>query len=219
MDSPAVRDILRRLKELERTTVRYRQGQIVDASAMSVSLGGSDTTYDGVAALGSADLADGDTVAALTFGNDMLVLGGISGGATAARAFFSTGGPIVGAGRTTLLLNAESFDPGNNYAASQYVCPASGYYAVNGRVRVELNNNPQEYCAFILKNTVPVTSGSLDTVRGGSSADDLASVISDIIECAAGDSLQLAVLNAGGNDVQIVGGDSTETWMSVVRVG
>ena len=76
MDDAALRDLLKRLEVLERTTVRYRQGEVSDPSPLDVTLGGADIVLEDVPALVSAQpLPDAANIAALTFGNGLLVLG------------------------------------------------------------------------------------------------------------------------------------------------
>ena len=72
-------DILRRLKALESTAVRYRAGEVTDISPLDVALGGSDVPYEDVRSI-EANVTTGDHVGALVFGNDLLVLGRILGG-------------------------------------------------------------------------------------------------------------------------------------------
>jgi hypothetical protein len=72
-------DLDRRLRALENTAVRYRAGEITGTAPLDVALGGSDTSFEDVAAL-TADMQVGDIVAALTWGNDLLVLGKLTPG-------------------------------------------------------------------------------------------------------------------------------------------
>lgn len=75
MNEETAKRIDQRFRKLEREGVRYRQGVVTDDSPLSVALGGSDTPYTGVVALDASILKVGDTVATLTFGNDLIVLG------------------------------------------------------------------------------------------------------------------------------------------------
>lgn len=78
MNDQTLKDIDRRLKALEQTTVRYRAGEITDTAPLDVALGGSDVAYEDVQALGP--VATGDQVATLVWGNDLLVLGALGRG-------------------------------------------------------------------------------------------------------------------------------------------
>jgi hypothetical protein len=74
MRDDTLREILNRLGELDRRAVRYRQGTVTTVSPLAVALGGSSTSYTSVKALAGFRPVVGDVVAALIFGNDMLVL-------------------------------------------------------------------------------------------------------------------------------------------------
>lgn len=75
MDDAALRQIMRRLDHLERTSVRARLGEVTDDSPLAVTLGGADTAIDSAPHLADVALDAGDPVAALTYGNGLLVLG------------------------------------------------------------------------------------------------------------------------------------------------
>jgi len=91
MNDQMLRDLLRRLNVLERTSARVRVGEVTDVNPLDVALGGSDTSYEGVKAIGA--VADADQVATLLWGNDLLVLGPIGGGNSG-----PLGGIVSGAG-------------------------------------------------------------------------------------------------------------------------
>ena len=74
MDDAALRSLLKRLEALERTTVRARLGEVTDDSPLTVTLGGADTEIASAPTIASA-LTAGDVIAALTYGNALLVLG------------------------------------------------------------------------------------------------------------------------------------------------
>lgn len=73
MNERVLNDIMGRLDRLERTAVRYRGGEVTGTDPLDVALGGSGTSFEAVKALSL--VASGDSVSALTWGNDMLVLG------------------------------------------------------------------------------------------------------------------------------------------------
>lgn len=77
MNEDTLRDLMRRLGELERTSVRYRGGSVTDDSPLTVTLGGAATAYANVQAVTPRALT-GDHVATLTWGNDLLVLGAVA---------------------------------------------------------------------------------------------------------------------------------------------
>lgn len=77
MNDAALRTILKRLEQLERTSVRARLGEVTDDDPLTITLGGADTEIAGAPHLADTPLATGDPVAALTHGNGLLVLGRI----------------------------------------------------------------------------------------------------------------------------------------------
>lgn len=78
MNENVIRDIQRRLDALEQTRPRLRVGEVTDLGPLDVALGGSDVPYEDVQAIGP--VADGDSVAALVWGADLLVLGALNRG-------------------------------------------------------------------------------------------------------------------------------------------
>lgn len=91
-----IRDVNKRIAELKRLSVRYRQGEITDLDPLSVDLGGSGVPHTNVKTLPAGELEVGDIVAVLTFGNDLLVLGKI------------TAGPASASGSTTITGNGTA---------------------------------------------------------------------------------------------------------------
>lgn len=99
MDDAAVRDLLKRLEVLERTSVRARLGEVTDDSPLTVTLGGADAEIASAPHLADAPFATGDPVAALTYGNGLLVLGRI-GDPPAWTAYTPTVSTALGTGGT-----------------------------------------------------------------------------------------------------------------------
>lgn len=75
MNDETVKDLLRRLDEVEHKMVRYRQGVVTTASPLAVAMGGSSIPYTNMQAVGGISLNVGDSVSTLMFGHDALVLG------------------------------------------------------------------------------------------------------------------------------------------------
>lgn len=90
MGDEVTRRTLQRFNEAERKAVHYHTGTVTIAVPLAVLLGGSVTALTSVKHLSSYSPVVGDVVGAISFGNDMLVLGKI--GAEARQAFsFSNG--------------------------------------------------------------------------------------------------------------------------------
>lgn len=90
MNPDMLRDLLARQQTLERRGVRYRQGTVTAIAPLTVALGASSTAYVSVQALESYQPTVGDVVAALTFGNDLLVLGKVATGTGGITAIATT---------------------------------------------------------------------------------------------------------------------------------
>lgn len=93
MNADILADILRRLVALEKTSVRYRAGEITGTGPLDVALGGSSVPFEDVR-LVTPGAQTGDVVATLVFGNDLLVLGRIGESGW-------TGGDRIGSGTGT----------------------------------------------------------------------------------------------------------------------
>lgn len=77
-NDPMIEAIMRRIVEIERKMVTYRQGVVTDDDTLAVALGGSDVPYTDVRTLRTAEpLEVDDPVAVLTMGNTLLALGAI----------------------------------------------------------------------------------------------------------------------------------------------
>lgn len=66
-----------RLRRLEDLSARVRIGTVTDTSPLTVTLGAGDVEYADIRCIDGIDLSVDDTVAALTWGHDLLVLGRI----------------------------------------------------------------------------------------------------------------------------------------------
>lgn len=73
MNERILRDVLRRLDELERTSLHLRRGVIDTVSPLAVRMGGAEAAYSGVKGL--ADAQAGEAVLALAGRNDVYLLG------------------------------------------------------------------------------------------------------------------------------------------------
>lgn len=81
MNERMLRDLLKRVRALERQMPRLRVGEVTGVGPLDVSLGGSDVPYEDVKSV--QGVASGDRVAALLAGNDLIVLGAVGDGSLA----------------------------------------------------------------------------------------------------------------------------------------
>lgn len=122
MNDQILQDVLRRLARLEQTMVRYRAGEITDVAPLDVALGGSDVSYEDVKAIGP--VANGDQVATLLWGNDLLVLGALARGVRFGTQTLSWAGgtnrsasPVIthGLGHTPVVVLTGSDSPSSTW--------------------------------------------------------------------------------------------------------
>lgn len=78
MDHETLRDIQRRLRDLEDTRPRVRIGEVTATSPLSVALGGSATAFTSVKTLTGQTYNVNDQVACLMWAGDLIVLGVIT---------------------------------------------------------------------------------------------------------------------------------------------
>lgn len=97
------------------------------------------------------------------------------------------------------------YDPGNNIdlANQWYVCPVAGYYQVNGECLTGANS----------LNLVAIYKNGVNVSEGNGTSWSRASV-SDIIQCAAGDKLKLAIYDNSGLALVVTQGQ-VNNYMSV----
>jgi hypothetical protein len=114
---------------------------------------------------------------------------------------------------TKVELNAESFDPGNDFDVSnyKYVAPAAGCYLMIGQVTWSSVVNGKRYIAALYVNDGQV---AIPGAHSGS-VNALTSRVSDIREVGSGQSIELFCWhNSGVDTVDIVGG-ATQTFLAV----
>ncbi len=129
----------------------------------------------------------------------------------AARAYRSAALTVPASAWTKIALDTKSFDPGNNFslANSRYVCPVSGYYLVEGGVSSIGTNGVIQ--GVIWKNGTTVSASASASVTSGTYPGV---VQADIIQCNAGDYLELSVWTTQTG----INNNSTSTYLAVTLV-
>jgi len=132
---------------------------------------------------------------------------------TPARAYRGTT-LTPAAGWNKLTVDTIGTDPGANFtlATGRYVCPASGWYQVNAHVEWINATSGQLYGAGVYKNGASV---AFSTTPG--TGIELGTGTSDVIQCNAGDYLEL--WSYSGNGTIAVGTAVANTYLSVSQVG
>lgn len=114
---------------------------------------------------------------------------------------------------TKVTLDAESYDPGNNFASNKFTVPTTGYYAVTGTVKYLTVNGATPYYAAIYKN------GSIiaENVNSSTSIDDvnISVSVNDIVSLTAADYIELYAKQVGGtSDIDVAAGAAI-TYLSI----
>ena len=141
-------------------------------------------------------------------------LPGAVGATTPARAYRNTA-LNTSAGYNKISVDTISSDPGGNISVTngRYTCPATGTYQVNAAVSI-IAAASQLYFASIYRNGAEVTRG--DRVATGVAAT-FSLTLNDIIQCNAGDYLELYVYDQSG--AHALSTSAAENYLSVVQVG
>ena len=112
---------------------------------------------------------------------------------TAARAYRAAALGTTAGAWNKVGLDTTTFDPGGNIslANGRYICPVAGLYQVEGQFSaVAVAGNLM--VPGVYKNGALTSSGSANYVAAGDSVDSRANV-TDIVQCNAGDYLELYV--------------------------
>lgn len=113
---------------------------------------------------------------------------------------------------TKVLLDTETYDPGNNFASNKFVAPTTGYYMVTGVVKFSSVKSLTDYYAAIYKNGSIYSENVIFAV-----GDDknFAVTVTDIVLLTATDYIELyAKAIAGVSTVDILAG-SQLTYLAI----
>lgn len=221
MDESLLAQILLRLDDDERKSVRFRKGVVIDVDPLVVDLGsaGINLTMSG---LRDMDVVPGDDVACLTWGRDALCLGSLSGngGLLACRRYrgatYNVGDNVA----FTVALDTTNYDTGGMASGSGILIPEDGLYslkAVATTFSTTANSVGYTYASIEIDGTSvafaqhwPASAGTHHRIGTPISTDS---------ECTAGQLITLASqvdVNAG--TPQVIGGTSV-SFLSVHRIG
>lgn len=137
---------------------------------------------------------------------------------TYARAYRSSAYNAPG-GWSTIDLDGESYDYGNNHtAAGGYIVPETRLYDLSARVRINANNDPQQFViGLAIAGVDAQISGGEITGHSMVGGENFALVLSTSMPLNVGDSVKLQVYN-GQSGVCPVTASSLDTWMAIRAV-
>jgi len=138
---------------------------------------------------------------------------------TPARGWRNGALPIPAATWIKVPLDTVTFDAGGNInlTSGVYVCPAIGYYQVNGSVQVPASGTSAYFGVAIAKNGARVAQ-SVPGYVALSAGQGESAVISDIVQATAiGDTIELWVYSAAA--VNLLVGTALVNYLSAVQIG
>ena len=138
---------------------------------------------------------------------------------TPARGWRNGALPIPAATWIKVPLDTVTFDDGGNInlTSGVYVCPAIGYYQVNGSVQVPASGTSAYFGVAIAKNGARVAQ-SVPGYVALSAGQGESAVISDIVQATAiGDTIELWVYSAAA--VNLLVGTALANYLSAVQIG
>lgn len=185
------------------------------ASELRVAITANATTLDPAVLQSSGTISSRPSAGSVQFGNEYYATDTAqwfkSNGSvwqmiptgSPARAYKSTAGTITGPGFVTLSLDTVTFDPASCITGGHYVCPAPGYYLVAGQTSI-VSTTAAGFLTItgIAQNGTTVSQGSAVTTATPSVA--LYTNVTDIIQCASGDTLALQCNNNQANPASLV---------------
>jgi len=127
-----------------------------------------------------------------------------------ARAYLSaTLGTTVSGATTKVLLDAESYDVGGNFAAYKFVAPVNGYYQIVGQVFFTGCAADKAFYAIVNKNNAALAQSHSQTSAAGATAVPA----TDIVYLAATDYIELFYNHNDATTVDLFAGF---TYLTVV---
>lgn len=138
----------------------------------------------------------------------------IAASETVAARYFATATSISGS-LATVVWTTKDFDTHGGMSSGVYTCPVAGKYQVNSALALAgtfaLNNQSN----FVIQKNGSTVSELLDYAGGAETADHV--ILSDIINCLAGDTLKVQV-SSGATGPSIVS-SNTKNYISICRLG
>lgn len=183
-----------------------------------LSLSDNTTADVSTAKHGFAPKAPNDTTKYLRGDGTWAVPASSSSSTARARAYRDTSTQSIShATFTKVQLNAESYDPGNNFDSStnyRFVAPSTGYYAVTGVILYTTTTTDKRYISAVYVNGSEV----FENEAHASHANGLSVTTTDYIYLTANDYVELYTYHESGVSSSISNG-SQYTYLSVQPMG
>jgi len=144
-------------------------------------------------------------------GADWLVIGAVAAGPKPIfRGYVGSAYTLLTSGFQKLPLSVANIDTASGFSSANnwYVVPVAGYYRVSAQMTGSAVS-PNQLFVVVYQNGSAALQGN--AVQAGNSGD-YGSVLSDVLTCAAGDTLALWAYSTSG------GGLSIESWNNYLAV-
>lgn len=113
---------------------------------------------------------------------------------------------------TAIAFDTVVYDPSTSFSAGIFTCPVAGFYAVTSGVAVQCTATGQNCLPEIAHNGTVAARANYDGIGSAGTSNILGGTVSDIIQCAAGDTLDTRY--QGSTSLALVTG-TYETFMAV----
>lgn len=135
----------------------------------------------------------------------------------ACRAYLNSAQTTNSNVATKVLLDAESYDLGNNYDTTnkRFVAPLTGYYQVNANGRFDNLAAGSVCLVYIYVNGAEYSQAR---TYGSGTNDDPQSMVSDVVPVTAGQYIEMYMLQNSASPESIAN-DSKITYMSIHYIG
>lgn len=190
MDPKTLRKIMGEFLKIKRAMVEHRRGEITGLAPLQVTLGGASVPFEDVRSI-TGGLQVGDQVSALTFGNDMIVLGrlaprvfevsaastvdlGAFDGENITGVRISLFGVVAGGTDTTLRLRPNGLSPVSANSVAELVYSGGSSHAtvstlLNGGAVGSVAGVPIAHTHWSVAGTVLAANGTFYTPKLGGS--------------------------------------------------
>lgn len=138
-----------------------------------------------------------------------------------ARAYRNAALNITAAvAQTLIVMDTIDFDPSSifNTGTGRATIPSAGYYRVSGVLSFQLNNAVEEMEVSVYVNATQRAAGRRDVIRSGLGADIFNYPVSDLMQLAAGDVVDLRADHLQGSNACAIVGGIVHTYLAISKL-